>query len=346
MIITRSPFRMSFFGGGTDYPPFFEEHGGSVLSTTFDKYCYTTVRHLPPFFDYRNQLTYSVIERVVLREEIRHPMVREAMKWLDMHELCITYDADLPARSGLGSSSSFAAALLLAFHALKGQYIAPQKLAEESIYLERVLCAEAGGWQDQIAACYGGFNRIDFSKNGFRVSPVILSRERREMLNKRLMLFFTGFSRISSNIAKEQTAVVRDRTAELQEMCRLVDEAEKILVSKCTSLDEFGHLLNYTWELKRSLTKSISSSTLDEIYQSARNAGALGGKLLGAGGGGFFLFYVPEGQQDSVRKVLGRLLYVPFRFEDQGAQVLYYRPEDYDPPYDGRRALAEEQGVL
>lgn len=341
MIITRAPFRMSFFGGGTDYPPFFEEHGGSVLSTTFDKYCYTTVRHLPPFFNYRNQLTYSVIERTVSREDIRHPLVREAMKWLDMHELCITYDADLPARSGLGSSSSFAASLLMAFHALKGQYITPQRLAEESIYLERSLCGEAGGWQDQIAVSYGGFNRIDFSRDGFHVSPVILSRERREMLNDSLMLFFTGFSRFSSDIAKEQTAAVRDRIGELREMCRLVDEAERILVSKNVPLDEFGHLLHHTWELKRSLTKAVSTDALDEIYRSARVAGALGGKLLGAGGGGFFLFYVPEERQADVRAALSHLLYVPFRFEDRGTQVLYYRPEDYELPDGGWQSPAE-----
>ena len=336
MIITRAPFRMSFFGGGTDYQPFFEEHGGSVLSTTFDKYCYTTVRHLPPFFDYHNQLTYSIIERVDSREEIQHPMVREAMKWLDMHELCITYDADLPARSGLGSSSSFAASLLLAFHALKGQYVTSQDLAEEAIYLERVLCAEKGGWQDQIAVCCGGFNRINFSRNGFEVSPVILSRERREALNQKLMLFFTGFSRISSDIAAAQTAAVHDKIAELQEMCCLVDEAERILVSKQASLDDFGYLLHHTWELKRGLTGKVSTNSLDRIYQAARDAGALGGKLLGAGGGGFFLFYVPEERQNAVREALIHLLYVPFHFEDQGAQVLYYRPEDYKLPHDRR----------
>ena len=330
MIITKAPFRMSFFGGGTDYQPFFEKYGGSVLSTTFDKYCYVTVRHLPPFFDYRNQLTYSVIERTGSREEIRHPMVREAMKWLDMRELCITYDADLPARSGLGSSSSFAAALLYAFHALKGQYVTPVDLARETIHLERVLCGESGGWQDQAAVCCGGFNRIDFFDSQFRVTPVILSQKRKERLNENLMLFFTGFSRFSSDIAKEQAAASEEKTAQLLEMRRIVDEAEKILVSRDTTLDDFGRLLHETWKLKRGLTGKITTDALDAIYRTAMSEGALGGKLLGAGGGGFFVFYVPEERQAAVRCGLRDLLYVPFRFEEQGAQVLYYHPEDYD----------------
>lgn len=330
MIITKAPFRISFFGGGTDYRPFFERYGGSVLSTTFDKYCYTTVRHLPPFFDYRDQVTYSVIERVQSREEIRHPMVREAMKWLDMRELCISYDADLPARSGLGSSSSFAAALLCAFHALKGQYISRHDLAREAIYLERELCREDGGWQDQVAVCCGGFNRIDFSAGGFQVTPVILSQKRKARLNRRLMLFFTGFSRFSSGIAKEQADSITDKTAQLKEMLRLVDEAEKILVSETADLDDFGRLLDYTWSLKQGLTGKITTNALNEIYQAAMGAGALGGKLLGAGGGGFYVFYVPEDRQDAVRQALSGLLYVPFSFEEHGTEVLYYQPENYD----------------
>ena len=320
---------MSFFGGGTDYKAFFEKYGGSVLSTTFDKYCYTTVRHLPPFFDYRNQLSYSVIERTLSPDEIRHPMVREAMKWLDMRELCISYDADLPARSGLGSSSSFAAALLCAFHAIKGQYISNDDLAKETIYLERELCHEEGGWQDQIAVCYGGFNRIDFSANGFRVKPIIMNQERKTALNKRLMLFFTGFSRFSGDIAREQVAVVEKNLQQLMKMTELVDEAERILVSKTIDLDEFGKLLDYSWSIKQKLTERITTDKLNQIYSSAISAGALGGKLLGAGGGGFFLFYVPEEDQKKVRQALRKLLYVPFSFEEYGTQVLYYHPEDY-----------------
>lgn len=321
---------MSFFGGGTDYQPFFEEHGGSVLSTTFDKYCYTTVRHLPRFFDYRNQLTYTIIERTTDREKIQHPLVREAMKWLNMDELHIAYDADLPARSGLGSSSSFAAALLSAFHALKGQYVTPYQLASESIYLERTLCNESGGWQDQVAVCFGGLNRINFISTKFEVVPVIMSKEKKLKLNENLMLFFTGFSRNSSEIAQEQIKSTRDKQKELLELLSLVDEAEKILVSKNEKLDDFGRLLDHTWQIKRGITSKISTNDLDLIYDKAMSAGALGGKLLGAGGGGFFIFYVPQERQIMVRKQLENLLYVPFEFEENGTRVLYYKPEDFE----------------
>lgn len=330
MIITQTPFRMSFFGGGTDYPGFYEEHGGSVISTTFDKYCYVTVRHLPRFFDYTNQLTYARIERVNSVEEIEHPAIRNAMKFLDMHEIRLVYEADLPARSGLGSSSSFAVGMLNAFHALKGKYAGKEKLAKEAIYLERVLCRENGGVQDQIAAAYGGFNRIDFNQDGFSVRPVILSRERKQELDENLMLFFTGFSRYSSDIAAEQQKATKDKTAELLEMLRLVDEAEGILTSKA-DLNEFGRLLDYTWKLKRGITDRISNSDIDTVYRKAMEAGALGGKLMGAGGGGFMVFYVEKDKQLRVRQALKDLLYVPFSFETKGTHILYYTPEDYDP---------------
>jgi D-glycero-alpha-D-manno-heptose-7-phosphate kinase len=329
MIISKAPFRMSFFGGGTDYPPFFQENGGSVISTTIDKYVYVTVRHLPPFFDYRTQLTYSKIERVRHVEELEHPLVRNAMKFLNMHDLHISYDADLPARSGLGSSSSFAAALLQAFHALKGHYISPENLAKESIHVERVLCNESGGWQDQIAASYGGLNRINFKGNSFEVQPIIISNERKEKLNNNLMLFFTGFTRLSSEIAMEQEKSVQEKHKELLEMLSLVDEAENVLESKHGDLDEFGRLLHHTWLLKRGINSQVSTSELDLIYERARRAGALGGKLLGAGGGGFFVFYVPKEQQPAVRAALHDLLYVPFEFEDGGSRILHYKPEEY-----------------
>ena len=334
MIITRAPFRMSFFGGGTDYPPFFQEHGGSVLSTTFDKYAYVTVRHLPGFFDYKTQVSYSKIEYVKHVDELEHPLVREAMKYLDMHRLHIAYDADLPARSGLGSSSAFAAALMSAFHALKGQYISPKQLAKECIFVERTLCKEDGGWQDQIASCYGGFNRINFHENEFDVAPVIVSNEKKQKLNDNLMLFFTGFTRFSSEIAKEQTKAAKTKEQELLEMLALVDEADKVLVTKGSDLNDFGRLLHETWQLKRGVTSKITTSDLDAIYAKAREAGAIGGKLLGAGGGGFFAFYVPLEHQAQVRKVLENLLYVPFQFENEGTKILYYDPEDYDPACD------------
>lgn len=329
MIITQTPFRMSFFGGGTDFAGFYNEHGGAVLSTTFDKYAYVTVRHLPPFFDYRTHLTYSKEEKVNNIEEIKHPAIRNAMQWLDMHRIRMTYEADLPARSGLGTSSSFAVGMVEAFYALKGKYADKRKLADDAIYLERTLCAEAGGIQDQIAASFGGFNRIDFNQNGYTVRPVIMSLERKEELNSRLMLFFTGFSRFSSDIQKGTEKSMKDKTSQLLEMYRLVDEAEKILTDKNVSLDGFGRLLDYTWKLKRGISGGISTDSIDEQYTKAMDAGALGGKLLGAGGGGFLLFYVPLEKQDDVRNALKDQMYVPFKFENDGTKIIYYSAEDY-----------------
>ena len=329
MIIAQTPFRMSFFGGGTDYEGFFKEHEGAVISTTFDKYCYTTIRHLPRFFDYSNEIVYGVMERTKSVDEIKHPAVRNIMKYLDMHELRVVYEADLPARSGLGTSSSFAVGLLNACYALKGKYADKKKLADDAIYIERVLCNEAGGIQDQIAASFGGFNRIDFRADGYTVSPIVFSTDRQKELNKRLMLFFTGFSRFSSDIAQSQIKATRDKTAELLEMKALVDDVQRLLVSG-SDLSEFGRLLDYTWKLKRSITSDISNNDIDILYNKAIDAGALGGKLLGAGGGGFLLFYVEPEYQPSVRKVLEDLIYVPFEFENEGTRIMYYRPEYFD----------------
>ena len=329
MIITQTPFRMSFFGGGTDYPEFFKENGGSVISTTFDKYCYVTVRHLPRFFDYKNQVTYGIIERTNSADEIKHPAVREAMKYLDMRELRIVYEADLPARTGLGTSSSFAVGMLNAFYALKGKYADKRKLADDAIHLERELCNESGGIQDQIAVSFGGLNRIDFSGMGYNVTPVIISIDRKKALNENLMLFFTGFSRMSSEIADKQKKNTKNKLKELNEMKALVDDAEKVLTSKC-DLNEFGRLLDYSWKLKRGITDEISTSAIDQIYEKALNAGAVGGKLLGAGGGGFLLFYVEKDKQPKVKEALEDFLYVPFEFEDAGTRIMYYQPEFYE----------------
>ncbi|MEY8338022.1 kinase [Lachnospiraceae bacterium 62-35] len=329
MIITQTPFRMSFFGGGTDFPEFYQEHGGAVISTTFDKYCYVNVRHLPRFFDYSTELSYSKIERVTQVEDICHPAIREAMKMLDMHEIRLTYEADLPARSGLGTSSSFAVGMLNAFYALKGKYADKRKLADDAIYLERVLCKESGGVQDQIAAAFGGLNRINFGRDGYEVNPVIISPERKELLNHRLLLFFTGFSRFSSDIQIKTRQALEDKKAQLLEMLKLVDEAEAVLTSR-TDLNEFGRLLDYTWKLKRGITDEISTDSIDGIYRKAIEAGALGGKLLGAGGGGFLLFYVEEGRQAEVKNALSDFLYVPFRFENGGTRVIHYTPETYE----------------
>lgn len=330
MIISKTPFRMSFFGGGTDFPEFYKMYGGSVISTTFDKYCYVNVRHLPRFFDYATELVYSKIERVTNVEEILHPAVREAMKYLDMHELRISYEADLPARSGLGTSSSFAVGLLNSFYALKGRYADKKRLADDAIYLERVLCGEAGGVQDQIAAAYGGFNRIHFSESGYCVDPLILSPERKRRLNDNLLLFFTGISRFSSDIQIDTQKSLKDKTSQLLEMLSLVDEAERILTSDC-NLEEFGRLLHYTWTLKRGISSGISNTSIDVLYETARNAGAVGGKLLGAGGGGFFLFYVEKEKRKAVIEALSDLLYVPFSFEDKGTRIIHYSPENYVP---------------
>ena len=330
MIITQTPFRMSFFGGGTDFPGFYKEHGGAVISTTFDKYCYVNVRHLPRFFDYSTELSYSKTERVTDVNDIVHPAIREAMKFLDMHEIRLTYEADLPARSGLGTSSSFAVGMLYAFYALKGKYADKRKLADEAIYLERVLCKESGGVQDQIAASFGGFNRINFSQNGYTVDPIVISPERKKQLNQNLMLFFTGFSRFSSDIQVSTQSAMKDKTAQLLEMYSLVDDAEQILVSK-QDLNEFGKMLDHTWKLKRGITNKISTDSIDGLYQKAIQAGATGGKLLGAGGGGFLLFYVELDKQEKVRQALENLLYVPFEFEDAGTRIIHYTPELYEP---------------
>lgn len=331
MIITKTPFRMSFFGGGTDMEEFFREHGGAVLSTTFDKYVYVNVRHLPRFFDYATELSYSKIERVTDVEDINHPAIRNAMKMLDMHEIRLTYEADLPARSGLGTSSSFAVGMLNAFYALKGKYADKKKLSDEAIYLERVLCNEAGGWQDQIAAAYGGFNRINFSADGYEVLPLIISPERKKQLNDNLLMFFTGFTRFSSEVQKANAATKIDKTAQLKEMLSLVDDAEQVLVNKAADLNDFGRLLDHTWRLKRQTGAAVTTDNIDVLYEKGIKAGALGGKLLGAGGGGFLVFYVEPEYQAAVKEAMSDLLYVPFEFENGGTRVIHYTPESYEP---------------
>lgn len=328
MIITKTPFRMSFFGGGTDLPEFFNEHGGSVISTTFDKYCYVNVRHLPPFFEYKTEIMYSKTERVKEIDEIVHPAIRNAMKMLKMYDLRLTYEADLPARSGLGTSSSFAVGMLNAFYSLKGQFADKKKLADMAIQLERVHCEEAGGWQDQIAASYGGFNRIDFKENTFEVSPIIISPERKAKLDNNILMFFTGFTRFSSDMQNASNKM-SDKITQHKEMLVLVNEAESILTNKRKDMDEFGYLLDQTWKLKRETGSKVSTSNIDVLYDKALKAGALGGKLLGAGGGGFLAFYVPEDRQDSVKAEMKDLLHVPFQFEDGGTKVIHYTPESY-----------------
>lgn len=322
---------MSFFGGGTDMESFFREYSGSVISSTFDKYCYVNVRHLPRFFDWSTELTYSKIEKISNVDDINHPAIRNAMKMLDMHEIRLTYEADLPARSGLGTSSSFAVGMLNAFYALKGKYADKKKLADKAIYLERVLCQETGGWQDQIAASYGGFNRINFNADGYEVLPVIIAPERKKQLNQNLLMFFTGFTRFSSEVQKANALSKTDKTEQLKEMLSLVDVAEKVLTDKYTDLDEFGRLLDHTWKLKRQTGSAVSTDSIDELYAKGIEAGALGGKLLGAGGGGFLVFYVQSERQDSVRWAMRDLMHIPFEFEEGGTRVIHYSPETYEP---------------
>lgn len=332
MIITKTPFRMSFFGGGTDMEDYFKENGGAVLSTTFDKYCYVNVRHLPRFFDYSSELTYSKMERVKDTDDIKHPAIREAMKFLDMQEIRLTYEADLPARSGLGTSSSFAVGMLNAFYALKGKYADKKKLANEAIYLERVLCNESGGWQDQIAASFGGFNRINFNTDGtYDVLPVIISPERKQHLNNNLMMFFTGFTRFSSEVQKaNNVSGSEEKRVRLKKMYELVDEAEGVLTNKNRDLDDFGRLLDTTWRLKKGTGGAISTGSIDELYKKGISAGALGGKLLGAGGGGFLVFYVQPEHQKDVKEAMKDLMYIPFSFEDGGTRVIHYSPEKFE----------------
>ena len=322
---------MSFFGGGTDMPSFFNEHGGSVISTTFDKYCYVNVRHMPPFHPYISELVHNRFERVNNIEDIEHPLIRECMRLHDIHEIRLTYEGDLPARTGLGTSSTFAVGMLNAFCALKGKMMSKRQLAQEAIHVERDILQEHGGWQDQVAAAYGGLNRIDFHDHDFSVRPIIISPERKKELDENLLLLYTGVQRYSSEIQADTFAKPVDKTRQLLDMLALVDEAEKVLMNKNTSLIEFGKLLDTTWKLKRGTGSKVSNGSIDELYDIAIKAGALGGKLLGAGGGGFLLFYCEKDKQENLKKALENLMMVPFNFENDGAQVLYYAPQAYSP---------------
>lgn len=331
MIITKTPFRMSFFGGGTDMPAFFNEHGGAVISTTFDKYCYVNVRHMPPFHPYISELVHNKFERVNDIEEIVHPLIRECMRLHDIHEIRLTYEGDLPARTGLGTSSTFAVGMLNAFCALKGKMMSKRQLAQEAIHVERDILKEHGGWQDQVAAAYGGLNRIDFKDGDFSVHPIVISPERKKELDDNLLLFYTGMQRFSSEIQANTFGKPIDKIQQLRDMLALVDEAESMLCNNNTPLREFGYLLDKTWKLKRGTGEKVSNGSIDELYNIAINAGALGGKLLGAGGGGFLLFYCEKERQEGLKRALEKLMIVPFNFETEGTHVLYYAPQSYSP---------------
>ncbi len=313
---------MSFFGGGTDFPEFYREHSGAVISTTFDKYCHVNVRELPPLFGYKSHLSYAQIEKVNSVGEIKHPAIRNAMEWLGLERIALNYDADIPSKTGLGTSSSFSVGLLNAFYTMQGITKTKRELADDAIYLERTLCREEGGIQDQIAAAFGGFNRIDFNADGYTVTPLGIPEDKKEKLNGNLLMFFTGLSRFSFEIQKTTKVAMNQKTAELLEMLKMVDIAENILINPSASLDDFGRLLNETWLLKRSISTKISTDYIDETYQKAMSAGALGGKLLGAGGGGCLLFYVPEDKHESVRSALSGMLEIKFKFENEGTKII------------------------
>lgn len=329
MIISRTPFRVSFFGGGTDYPRWYREHGGAVVATTIDKYCYISVRKLPPFFEHRFRVVYSLVENVREVGEIKHPAVRAVLGWKGIDTgLEIHHDGDLPARSGLGSSSAFTVGLINAVYALEGRRISRDDLARDAIHVEQEVIGEPVGSQDQISAAMGGFNHVLFRQDGsYQVTPVILPAERLRGFQDHLMLFFTGISRTASELAAVMIENLPTRQDAMRRMQAMVDEGLDILASPSTDLAEFGRLLDESWSLKRTLADRVSNATVDALYEAARRAGALGGKLLGAGGGGFLLLFVRPDDRAAVRQALPSLIEVPFQFETSGSQIVLYQPD-------------------
>ncbi len=331
MIVCRTPFRISLFGGGTDYPWWFNRHGGAVVGMAIDKYCYVNVRALPPFFEHKHRIVWSRIELVNEIADIQHPAVRAVLADAGVMEgLEVAYNADLPARSGLGSSSSFIVGLLNALNALHGRMVTKKDLASEAIRIEQDVMGEAVGSQDQIWAAYGGLNCIDFHPGGtFDVSPVILPEGRRQALRDSLMLFFTGFSRDATEIAKKTIANMGNRESHLHSMQGLVADAITILQSRTTPLDDLGKLLDQSWSMKRELADGVTTPEVDEIYAAGMEAGAGGGKLLGAGGGGFMLFVVKPENQIRVRERLKNLIHVAFDFDSGGSKIVVFEPDGF-----------------
>ncbi|MFA5147250.1 MAG: kinase [Candidatus Omnitrophota bacterium] len=335
MIISKTPFRISFFGGGTDYPVWYHNNDGAVLSTTIDKYCYITCRYLPPFFEHKHRIIYSLTEQVRSVAEIKHPSVRGCMEFTGIDEgIEIHHDGDLPARTGLGSSSAFTVGLLNSLYALKGIMVTKERLARDAIHIEQKVLKENVGSQDQIASAYGGFNVVEFNgTNRFHVRPVTIDGPRFDELQDHLMLFFTGFSRNASDIAAEQIKMTPHKAKELKRIYQLVKEAVAVINSR-QDITRFGKLLHESWQIKRDLTHKISTPAIDDIYDAARKAGAIGGKLLGAGGGGFMLFFVRTNARKRVKDRLKHLLHVPFKFENSGSQIIFY-----SPPYKANGAV-------
>ena len=332
MIITRTPFRISFFGGGTDYPGWYKEHGGAVLSTTINKYCYLSCRNLPPFFNHKYRVVYSVQELVKKISEIDHPSVRNTLNFLNVDGgIEIHHQADLPAKSGLGSSSAFTVGLINALTGLKGEVKNKRQLALDAIHIEQNLIKENVGSQDQTAASFGGLNRIDFGGiQEILIQPIVLNPSRLDSFQDHLMLFFTGLSRDASKIAKEQIKNIKNKDTELRLMHEMVNEGVAILTNNRKDIKDFGRLLNESWRIKKSLSSKITNPYLDNIYEAGIQAGALGGKLLGAGGGGFILFFAKPEAQENIKKELKNLLYVPFQFDYLGSQIIYYSQDAYN----------------
>ena len=330
MIISRTPFRISFFGGGTDYPVWYRENGGAVLNATINKYCYISCRFLPPFFDYKYRIRYTCREEKQAISEIQHPSVRECLRYMMVNKgVEMVHTSDLPARSGIGSSSAFTVGFLNSLNALSGRMIGKRKLATDAICVEQKIIKENVGSQDQVATAFGGLNKIEFNgKEDFIVHPVTINREKIKEFQNHLMLFFTGFSRTASEIAGEQIQNTAAKANELSQMKEMVNEAINILNSEGHNIEDFGSLLNESWKLKRSLSSKISTDIIDDMYSVALQAGALGGKLCGAGGGGFMLLFVPPRKQRVVKKALEKLLHVPFGFENLGSQIIVYANQD------------------
>lgn len=345
MIISRTPYRLSFFGGGTDYPAWYLREGGAVLSTTIDKYCHISVRYLPPFFPNQHRVVWSYVETVSTIGEILHPAVREGLRFMgfdDAAGLDIHHWGDLPARSGMGSSSAFAVGLVKALAALRGQMIGKHELALKAMELEQMVLREHVGSQDQVASAYGGFNLIQFEKSGdIVVEPVTIAAGRLAELERRMLLFYTGSSRLASDIAADVTAELDAKRGPLLRLRAMVDEAVELLCGG-RDLDAFGKLLHEGWQVKRKLSPKIASPTVEKVYRKAMKAGALGGKLLGAGSAGFMAFYVPEKKQLAVIRELAGCMHVPFRFEPEGSRIIYYGPQPGRPE---RPVHAEEADV-
>ncbi len=330
MIISRTPFRISFFGGGTDYPAWYKEHEGAVLATSINKYSYITCRYLPPFFEHKYRIVYSKNELTQTISEIQHPSARATLEYMGIDKgVEIHHDGDLPARSGLGSSSAFTVGLTHALYAQKGKMVTKRQLALDAIHIEQDLLKENVGAQDQTSAAFGGLNKIEFGgESQIQVQPITINQKKCHLLQDHLMLFFTGFSRFASEIAGDQIKKTPHKQSELHKMQEMVDIAIDILNGSDSDILDFGKLLHESWSIKRSLTDKISTPQIDKIYHDALESGALGGKLLGAGGGGFILFFVEPEKQPLVKERLHDLLHVPFKFDTTGSQIIYYAPEN------------------